>query len=228
MHIPELHSWDLPPKEARALQQELADRIKLCPLPEQIRYVAGADLSFHKPDKLCFGAVVVLELPQLETVETLTATAPLTYPYIPGLLTFREGPVLIDIFSRLEHTPDVVIFDGQGIAHPLRMGLGAHMGLWLNVPTVGCAKSRLVGEHDEPDSMKGSHVPLKHEEERIGDVVRTRTDVRPVFVSPGHLADFRSSRELVLRCAPRYKLPEPTRRAHLAVSRFKKEYLGRD
>lgn len=226
MHIPELHSWDLAPRDARALQRELRAQLVSLPLPADPALVAGADLAFDKPGGRCFAAVLVLDFPSLEVVETVTAEAPLAYPYVPGLLTFREGPALVDAFLQVQHAPDVVIFDGQGIAHPERMGLAAHMGLWLGLPTVGCAKSRLTGEHEEPARREGSSVPLTDGDECIGTVLRTRTGVRPVYVSPGHLSDIDSARDLVLRCAPRYRLPEPTRLAHQAVSAFKRERTG--
>jgi deoxyribonuclease V len=145
---------------------------------------------------------------------------------VPGLLTFREGPGILEAFRRLRQTPDVVIFDGQGLAHPRRIGLASHMGLWLGIPTVGCAKGKLVGEHAEPGPTKGARVPLTDGAERIGTVIRTRHDVKPVFVSPGHLADFNTAEEIVLRCCTRYRLPEPTRQAHIAVGRFKADRIG--
>jgi deoxyribonuclease V len=161
----------------------------------------------------------------MEEVEEAGLQMPCSFPYVPGLLSFREGPAVVEAFRRLGTRPDAVIFDGQGFAHPRRIGLASHMGLWLGLPTVGCAKSRLVGEHDEPGREKGERVPLHDEGEQIGVVLRSRTDVRPVFVSPGHLADLDTSTDLVLRCCLRYRLPEPTRRAHLAVGRLKKRRL---
>jgi deoxyribonuclease V len=225
MEVPELHEWDVTPAAGRRLQEELADRLRLLPLPGGIRLVAGADVAFRKARGLVFASVVLLRLPTFDVVERVDVHLPCAFPYVPGLLTFREGPAVVEAFRALKGTPDAVVFDGQGFAHPRRMGLAAHMGLWLGLPTVGCAKSRLIGEHAEPGAEKGSTVPLFDGDEQIGEVVRTRTDVKPVYVSPGHLADFETSTRLVLQCCPRYRLPEPTRRAHLAVSRLKEHYL---
>ena len=223
--VPHLHDWDIDYGEARELQEELASRVRLCPLPEDVRVVAGADAAFSRKAGRCFAAVVVMEFPPGDVVERHTAVRPTPIPYIPGLLSFREGNVVLEAFREVEQEPDAVIFDGQGRAHPRRLGLASHMGLWLGVPTVGCAKSRLVGEYEQPGRQKGEHVPLTDEGERIGDVVRTRTDVKPVFVSPGHLSDVPSSRELVLRCCTKYKLPEPTRQAHIEVGKAKTRFL---
>jgi deoxyribonuclease V len=225
MRIRDLHPWDVSIAEARRLQRELAGRVELCPLPPGPALIAGADVAFSKERGLAFASVVVLEARTMEPVERATASSGLTFPYVPGLLTFREGSALLAALRGLECAPDVVIFDGQGLAHPGRIGLASHMGLWLERPTVGCAKSRLIGEHEEPGRRKGRWTVLRHEGEQIGAVLRTRTDVRPVYVSPGHLSDFDSARELVLGCSRKYRLPEPTRRAHLAVSRFKKAVL---
>lgn len=225
MEINELHRWDLDYAGARRLQGELAARVRLCSLPEQVRLVAGADVAFSKKAARCFASVVLLSFPGLETVETHTAVAPSSFPYIPGLLTFREGEVLLKAFRKLSATPDAVIFDGQGLAHPRRLGLASHLGLWLEIPTVGCAKSRLVGEHQMPGPQKGHWAPLQDGGEKIGEVLRTRTGVKPVFVSPGHRCDFEGARRLVLACCTRYRLPEPTRLAHIAVTRAKKRFL---
>jgi len=227
MKIRRIHDWDLDYGAARALQDELAGRLVREPLPGGVRLVAGADMAFSRRAGLFFAAVIVIDTQNMETVEVRHAVRESTFPYIPGLLSFREGPVVLDAFAQVENTPDAVIFDGQGIAHPRRLGLAAHVGLWLGVPTVGCAKSRLIGEHGEPGRRKGSRAELRDGDERIGVVLRTRTDVKPVFVSPGHRADIETSAELVLRCCTRYRLPEPTRRAHNEVGRLKRDYMER-
>jgi len=226
MDIAELHDWNLPYADARTLQRELASRIRLRPLPSHVELVAGADMALSRRDDLFFAAVVVLSYPALEVVEQVEARHASTFPYIPGLLSFREGPALLKAFRRLKRTPDVVIFDGQGIAHPRRLGLAAHMGLWLGIPTVGCAKSRLIGQHDQPGTRKGESAALLNEGEEIGMVLRTRTDVKPVFVSPGHLSDVPSAGRLVLDCCTKYRLPEPTRLADKLVGRLRREYAG--
>ena len=226
MRVKKLHDWDVDYARARRLQEELAARVELRPLPSNIRLVAGADLAFSRGLGRFFAAIVVLAFPDLEPVEVVTTDAEPTVPYIPGLLSFREGPVVVDAMRKLRHRPDAVIFDGQGYAHPRRCGLASHMGLWLGLPTVGCAKSRLIGEHAEPGRERGECVPLTDAGEQIGVVLRTRTGVKPLFVSPGHMADFTSSAQLVLRCCTRYRLPEPTRLAHIEVGRVKREYVA--
>jgi len=222
----ELHRWNVSYAEARRIQNELAGRVRLAPLPEKIRLVAGTDMSLSKADGMFFAAAVVLSLPNLEMVEERTFRAPGVFPYVPGLLSFREGPVVLEALRRLSTRPDVVIFDGQGIAHPRRLGLASHMGLWLDLPSVGCAKSRLVGEHEEPPSQKGAWVPLTEEGLQIGSVLRTRAGVKPLFVSPGHLCDHEGARRIVLDCCSRYRMPEPTRLAHLAVGRARRAWAG--
>ncbi len=226
MRVKQLHDWDVDYAAARRLQEELAARVELRPLPEDVRLVAGADLAFSRGLGRFFAAVVVLTFPGMEPTEVVTADAAPTVPYIPGLLSFREGPVVIEALQKLTRRPDVFLFDGQGYAHPRRCGLASHMGLWLGLPTVGCAKSRLIGEHAEPGRARGDSVPLTDGAEQIGMVLRTRTNVKPLFISPGHLSDFATSAEFVLRCCTRYRLPEPTRLAHIEVGRAKREYIA--
>jgi deoxyribonuclease V len=239
MRVKALHDWDVDYAEARRLQAELAARLVLRPLPKDVHLVAGADLAFSgsagSPPRAAsmgrgpgrfFAAVVVLTFPQMEPVEVVTADAEPTVPYIPGLLSFREGPVVIEAVRKLTRRPDVFLFDGQGCAHPRRCGLASHMGLWLGLPAVGCAKSRLIGEHAEPGRSRGESVPLMDGDEQIGVVLRTRANVKPLYVSPGHLADFATSAQFVLRCCTRYRLPEPTRLAHIEVGSVKKAYIA--
>ncbi|HIE37467.1 MAG TPA: deoxyribonuclease V [Anaerolineales bacterium] len=206
------HPWDLTPAEARALQQRLRSRVRVKPLPASIQVVGGVDVSIQK--ETVRAAVVLLSFPDLEPLEAATAELPVDFPYVPGLLAFREGPVVLDALERLRGRPDVLIFDAQGLAHPRRMGLATHIGVLLDWPAVGCAKSRLCGEHEEPPPEQGGWVPLMSGEEVIGAVVRTRTGVRPLFVSVGHRADLKTAVELVISCCSRYRLPEPTRWAH--------------
>ncbi len=181
-------------------------------------------MALSVADGLFFAAVVVMSFPALEVVEEQVAQAPAQFPYIPGLLSFREGPAVLVAMEKLESRPDLVIFDGQGIAHPRRLGLAAHMGLWLGIPTVGCAKSRLVGEHEEPAEQKGARVPLTYGGGLVGSVLRTRSHVKPVYVSPGHLCDHEGACRMVLECCTRYRLPEPTRQADLLVGRVKRAF----
>jgi deoxyribonuclease V len=218
MQLHARHAWDLSPTEAVALQQELrreviADR----PIPlDEIRLVAGVDVSVK--DEVSRAAIVVLTYPGFEPVETALATRPTPFPYVPGLLSFREGPVLEAAFTTLRTVPDVFLFDGMGIAHPRRIGIASHMGLWLERPTIGCGKTRLVGHHGPLAPERGAAAPLIDRGETIGVALRTRHARNPLFISPGHLADIATSAELVLRCAPRFRLPEPIRQAHRAAS----------
>ena len=211
---PNLHPWVLTPSEAVALQRDLAARVvSTRPIDlSRVQRVAGVDVSV-KGD-LSRGAIVVLSFPELELIELARATRPTPFPYISGLLSFREGPVILDAYERLAHTPDALIFDGQGMAHPRRLGLASHVGLWLERPTIGCGKTRLIGEHDEPGLEKGVFAPLRHQGDTIGCVLRTRASVKPVYISVGHLATLESARALVMACTPRYRLPEPIRQAH--------------
>ena len=158
---------------------------------------------------------------QLEVLEEQYTTGSLKFPYIPGLLTFREGPLLIEAFKKIKIELDVIIFDGQGIAHPKRLGLATHMGILLDKPTIGCAKSRLIGTYEEPEKGNGSYNLLKDSGEVIGAVLRTKEDVSPVFISPGHRIDLKSSIEIVLKCLRNHRLPEPTRQAHLLVNKLR-------
>jgi len=213
-----LHSWNLSYREAAALQVQLRRRLRALPLRPWPRCVAGADVAYEKQSNLTFAAVVVLALPDLETIEERTAVCEVHFPYVPGLLSFREGPALLAAFRMLRRKPDAVIFDGQGKAHPRGLGLAAHMGLWLDLPTVGCAKSRLVGEAEEPGPRAGDRTPLRYRGRVVGALLRTRDNVRPVFVSAGHRMRLADAVKLVLRCCKGYRLPEPTRRAHALVT----------
>ncbi|MDD5557419.1 MAG: endonuclease V [bacterium] len=215
------------PRRAIALQEELRGRIRVRPLAAAPRLVAGADASCGARGGLLFGAVVVFSADRMEPVEWAAAWGRVSFPYVPGLLSFREAPILLRAFRRLRRRPDLVIFDGHGIAHPRGLGLASHMGLLLGLPTAGCAKSRLVGTFLEPGRRAGSRSPLMLGRRRIGTVLRTRDGTRPVFVSPGHLTDHRSATRWVLRCCRGYRLPEPTRQAHILVGGIRRERGGR-
>jgi deoxyribonuclease V len=225
--IRNLHSWDVDYKTAVALQAELRERLVLEDrLSGDIRIVAGADISCTKGDDRVFAAVVLLDAATLEVIEEATYSGRTSIPYIPGLLSFREGPALLQAFGKLRKRPDVALFDGQGIAHPRGFGLAAHMGLILDIPSVGCAKTRLVGTSREPGERRGQQSPLVHNEKRIGAVVRTKDRVKPVFVSQGHRVSLERAVEIVLQCAPHYRIPEPIRRAHILVNKMRKEETG--
>lgn len=220
MEIRYLHSFDVTYQEALAIQETLRAKLVLSDdrdLP--IKIIAGADISYAKNSDLFFAAVVLCSYPEMEVIEEAYAMGRAAFPYIPGLLTFREGPALLAAFAKLSHVPDMVIFDGQGIAHPRGMGLASHMGLFLNIPTIGCAKTRLVGSHDEAGEKAGSHVPLIHDNRIIGAVLRTKDRIKPVFISPGQGISLQKAVDVTLSCCRGYRLPEPVRRAHLAVNR---------
>jgi deoxyribonuclease V len=212
MRIQPTHDWDIGYREAVELQTALATQIRFERLPiRSIRYVAGSDIAISKRLGKAVAAVAVFRYPSLELVESRSATADLRFPYIPGLLSFREIPVLIRCLARVKTPFDVMICDGQGIAHPRGLGLASHLGLLMKKPTIGCAKSILVGEHDEIGVSRGDLAPLVYKGKRVGTVVRTRDNGKPVYVSPGHLVDQSGACRLILGCARRYRLPEPTR-----------------
>ncbi len=210
------HSWDLSPLEARRLQTALAAKVLQTPWRGPVSTVAGIDVGIRCGTATA--AVVVLTYPDLEIIEQVVSSQGVRFPYIPGLLSFREGPVILDALGKLSALPDAMIFDGQGIAHPRRLGIASHIGILLDVPTIGCAKSRLCGKHPEPGVKRGSHNLLVDGDEIIGAVVRTRTHIKPVFVSPGHRMDIDGSITYVLGCCRRYRLPETTRLAHRLAS----------
>lgn len=218
------HRWDLMPAQAIALQKELAGQVDAhTPLDlDHLKTVAGVDVSVK--NNISHAAVVVMSYPEFEILEAVTATMSTKFPYIPGLLSFREGEVILEAHQQLKLTPDVYIFDGMGIAHPRRLGIAAHIGLWLDRPTVGCSKTHLFGRYSEPDLERGSMSPLiaqnKDQSETIGMVLRTRTNVQPVYISPGNHATIETAVELVLSCTPRYRLPEPIRAAHNTAGQF--------
>lgn len=211
-----LHSWDIPPEEARRLQEKLRRRLSLEPPGGKLSLIAGADISCARSLRLAVGGVLIFRFPELELVEERYHVGEVSFPYIPGLLTFREGPVLLGAFEKLRLKPDAIIFDGQGIAHPRRLGLASHMGLLLGVASIGCAKTHLFGEWHEPGPERGAWSPLRGRGgEVIGAALRTRSRVKPIFVSPGHRADLPFALDLALKCTGRFRLPEPVRQAHM-------------
>jgi deoxyribonuclease V len=210
------HPWDLSPREAIALQRDLAARVERRDRLDTVHLVAGIDVSVRGDRSRA--AVVVMRLPELDVVEEVLAERPVTFPYVPGLLSFREAPVILDALARLESTPQVLLCDGQGIAHPRRLGIASHLGVVLNHPTIGCAKSRLTGTYSDPAPERGSYTWLYAHDDVIGAVLRTRSRVKPVFVSIGHRVTLETAIDLVLRCGAGYRLPEPTRRADRAAA----------
>jgi deoxyribonuclease V len=223
MKTSQLHPWNLDFEQARAVQMKLRGRVLLRPLSlGGIRFVAGSDVAVSKKLDLLVAAVVVLTFPGLEVVETRTAVLRPLFPYVPGYLSFRELPVLSRCFARVRTRVQAVLCDGQGIAHPRGMGLASHAGLALGLPTVGCAKSRLVGDHGEVGECRGEYARLTLDGKQIGSVLRTRDRVKPMYISPGHLVDHPGSRRLALACLTRYRLPEPVRLAHIAAGEAKR------
>lgn len=242
--IHSLHSWDVTPSEAVALQKKLRDKVIIQPLPGDIKLVAGADISYNRFSDVAYAGIVVLRLPDLAVVTTSGVVSKMTFPYVPGLLSFRESPSLLEAWQKLTVLPDVLMLDGQGIAHPRRFGIACHMGVLLDLPTIGCGKTLLTGKYDEPAPEAGNFSPLIHKEEVIGAAVRTKNRVNPVYISPGHLADVPSAIDLALRCVKgyvadnqskpstdskakpakgsKYRIPEPTRLAHLFVNALRR------
>ena len=225
MNIPRPpHRWSVSTAEATAIQRRLANAVESCRPPQPIRLVAGVDAAFTAEQQLCVAGVVLWDLAQREVIEQHTASRKLSFPYVPGLLSFRETPAVLAALRKLRCDPDAVMCDAHGIAHPRRFGLACHVGVICRVPTVGCAKSRLIGTHREPRLERGSTSPLVHKGNELARVLRTKSGVKPVFVSVGHLCDLESAVSLVLDCATRYRLPEPTRLADRLVARAKGLY----
>ena len=223
MKIKHLHPWAVTYSQAAGIQQELRQRLILHDndFPAQIRTIAGADISYSKKNDLFYAAVILMDFSSMEVIEERTVVERAPFPYIPGLLSFREGPALLKIFENIQHIPDVVIFDGQGIAHPRGVGLASHMGLFLDMPTIGCAKTRLVGRYGEVGKEVGDYADLVMDDRIVGSVLRTKKKVKPIFISPGHKIGIRKSADIVLHCCRGYKLPEPIRRAHLVVNEIR-------
>ena len=217
MRIIQRHEWTVDTAGAKTIQLELAAEVKMIGRVENVRFIAGVDISVNRWKGTGTAAVVVLSYPSLDIEEVQTVGDRVTFPYVPGLLSFREMPLIIPAFEKLKTVPDLVIMDGQGIAHPRRIGIASHLGLFLGIPVIGCAKSRLIGEHDEPGTAPGSWRPLIYKDDVIGAVLRTKERVKPVYVSTGHMIDLESAVGWVIASCRGYRLPEPTRLAHLAA-----------
>ncbi len=218
MRVLKLHDWDIRSNEAGRLQRDLASSVvRARCLFSSPRFVDGVDMSVNRARNTARAAVVVVSFPQMEPVEVRLAEGHLSWPYVPGFLSFREAPLVLEACSLVETVPDLVIVDGHGTAHPRRLGLASHLGLFLDVPTIGCAKSLLCGVHETPGSERGSTADIVDDGEKVGVAVRTRSNVRPVYVSIGHRCGFADAVDSVLHCCSSYRLPEPTRLAHLAA-----------
>jgi deoxyribonuclease V len=242
MQYKKLHDWDLTPTEAVKLQKELRGQVRIEPLNRKVNLVAGCDISFNKFSEIVYAGIVVLRLPELEVVDSATVITRIGFPYIPGLLSFRETPALLEAWEQLQTAPDVVMLDGQGLAHPRRFGIACHFGLLVGLPTLGCAKTVLRGQYDEPDEKAGSYSPMTDKGETVGAAVRTKDRVAPVFVSVGNRIDLPGAIKLALRCVKgyqandggetlfdvrpasksKYRIPEPTRQAHLLVNELRR------
>jgi len=220
---PPLHRWSLSPQAAIRLQQRLACRVRVAPLRRPIRLVAGVDLAFSPDQQRCVAGIVVYDLETRSVVQETLAWRPVRFPYVPGLLSFREIPAALAAVRKLQAVPHVFIFDGQGLAHPRRFGLASHAGLLIDRPTIGCAKSRLCGEHRDPPAAPGRFAALIDRGQTVGAVLRTRRGVKPVFVSVGHLAALEDAVRVVMACVQQYRLPEPTRLAHIMVTRHRRD-----
>jgi deoxyribonuclease V len=209
-----LHSWKVSAEEAIQIQEALKSRIILKKTFSKINTIGGGDVAYSKSGNLLFGAIVVLSFPHMEILDTATSDGKVPFPYIPTLLSFREGPILTKTFHKLKVNPDVMIYDGQGVAHPRGMGLASHMGLWFDLPSIGCAKTPLLGKFIPPGPSRGSFEWIRRGGKKVGAVLRTKENVQPLFVSPGHRIDLSTSIHLILESCRGFRIPEPLRRAH--------------
>lgn len=212
------HDWDVAPAAARALQDALRGRVVLRDQLGEVRCVAGVDVGFEQDNAITRAAVVLLSFPELELLEYAIARRPTSFPYVPGLLSFREIPTVLDALAQLQGRPDLLLCDGQGVAHPRRFGIAAHLGVLCDIPAIGVAKSRLIGSHGTLPDQRGAWIPLRDGGEIIGAVLRTRRGVKPLFISPGHRISLSTAVHFALACTTRYRLPETTRWAHRLAS----------
>ncbi|MET0262185.1 MAG: deoxyribonuclease V [Rariglobus sp.] len=222
------HAWDVPPKRAIEIQQQLRTQVRLQPLDREVRFIAGADVSMNLYSNVLYAGFAVMSWPDLAPVDHAVVEDVTKFPYVPGLLSFREIPALLKAWAKLTTKPDLVVVDGMGIAHPRRLGIASHLGVMLDVPALGCGKSILTGICREPDSRAGSQSPLTDRStgEVIGMALRTKARANPVYISPGHLITLDESVAIVSACLRGYRLPEPTRRAHELVNDFRRRALG--
>ncbi|MEM7713056.1 MAG: deoxyribonuclease V [Cyanobacteria bacterium P01_A01_bin.68] len=219
MKIEQRHNWNLTTSEAKTIQEELRKEvITEDRFEEPVKYVAGVDMGFEADGTISRAAVAVLSFPDLQLQEQTIAKRPTTFPYIPGFLSFREIPAVLDALQKINTTPDIILCDGQGLAHPRRLGIACHLGVILDMPTIGVAKSWLIGDYEEVPQEKGSWKPLIHKDETIGAVLRTRANVKPLYISSGHRISLPTAIDYVLRCTPQYRLPETTRIADKLAS----------
>jgi deoxyribonuclease V len=214
----QLHSWHVTPAEARTIQQKLRDQVEKEDRLGPVSRIAGVDVGFEEGGRITRAAVAVLGFPDLHPLQQAVARLPTGFPYVPGLLSFREIPAVLKALEQLDPLPELLLCDGQGLAHPRRFGIACHLGVVTDIPSIGVAKSRLIGTHQEPGTEKGRWVPLMDGDERIGAVLRTRNNVRPLYISSGHRISLETAIDYVLTCTPKYRLPETTRQAHKLAS----------
>ncbi|MFS0554781.1 deoxyribonuclease V [Brevibacillus sp. 179-C9.3 HS] len=213
------HSWSIDEQEAINLQRQLAQQVKKEDQLEDVRYVAGVDVAYHAERDLLVAGVAILDANSLQVVESVVIQDTVEFPYIPGLFSFRELPPLVSAFKELKTTPQLVVCDGQGIAHPRRFGLASHLGVLFDIPTIGCGKTRLLGEYEEPAQKRGAYSPLIDQGEIIGGVLRTQPNIKPIFVSIGHGISLPTACAWITRLSPKYRLPETTRQADQLVNK---------
>jgi deoxyribonuclease V len=224
MEIPNIHPWPGDQNEAVDIQHRLQERILITGSLDNIKLIAGVETAFDHTSNMLFSAVCLFTWPGMEEYERATAAAQARFPYIRGLHAFREGPVILRAFSHLNPSPDLIMFAGHGLAHPRRIGLASHLGLILDIPSLGCARKKLVGQHDELDQNKGASAPLIVDNDEVGRVYRTRDKVKPVFISPGHRCGLEEAVRVVVGCVGDYRIPEPMRAAHRLANRLKRNH----
>jgi deoxyribonuclease V len=213
----------LTPDQAIACQQEMQKKLQIKPLDKEIRIIGGADISFNKYSETVYAGIVLFSYPELKIIGNATAISTTTFPYISGLLAFREVPALLKAWDKLTVKPDLMVLDGQGIAHERRLGIATHFGLLTNVPSIGSAKSRLTGKYQEPANELFAENPMYHQNEYIGVALRSKKNCNPIYISPGHNINIQQSVDVIKKCIRGYRIPEPTRQAHLLVNQIRIE-----
>ncbi len=218
-----MHDWNITPKEAIKIQNQLAQNVVFQDIPNNISTIAGFDVSYSYQNNKMIAGAVILEYPSLKEIDRYFYIKEITFPYIPGFLSFREAPAIVELINKNFINTDIFFFDGHGIAHPRGLGIASHVGVLLNISTIGCAKKKLVGDYEIPENSRGSYSNLVYKENIIGKVLRTKVHVKPIYISVGNLLILENLSQFVLNCTKKYRLPEPTRLAHLAVTDYKRE-----
>ncbi len=219
------HSWNITLKEAKELQNSLVKEIQICQMPDTIHRVAGFDISYLKEKNRLIAGMVILGYPALDLIDSFVITDQINFPYIPGYLSFREAPVLLRLIESHQYPADIFVFDGHGIAHPRGFGIASHIGVLTDIPSIGCAKKKLVGNYLSPGDQKGNISDLIYKNRVVGNVLRTRNNIKPVFVSIGHRVSLDGATKFILDCTGKYRLPEPTRLAHQLVTAYRKKLV---